>query len=99
MPNLRSISQDAIGITLVASNGKSVTILYADIKVRFGTETGSARQRGEKTAAWVAGRIEAALGAEMVPTRLIDLLLPAAGPRVAGSFDSGSGKFSSLELR
>jgi len=72
MPNLRSQSIDANGLSLVASDGRSFTLTRAEVIAHFQAETGSRASRITKTIAWVKDSIEAALGPEQVPAFLID---------------------------
>ena len=66
MPNLRSQAITSTGITLVASDGRSVSISFAQVRARFLVETGTLAQRRTKTRTWIATEIQNALGAEQV---------------------------------
>ena len=71
MPNIRSQALTANGLTIVASNGRSITVTKEDIRARFLIETGTNAQRQTKTITWFKSQIETALGAEQVPTAAI----------------------------
>lgn len=68
MPNLRSqsINPDG-GVTLVASDGRAITLLQTAIIAFYNTTTGGEAARLGATAAWARQQIEAALGPEQVP--------------------------------
>lgn len=72
MPNLRSQSIDANGLTLVASDGRSITLTRAQVVAHFQAETGSRAARLAATIAWVKASIETALGPEQVPASSLD---------------------------
>lgn len=72
MPNLRSQSIDANGLSLVASDGRSFTLTRAQAIAHFQSETGSRAAKLAATIQWVKDGIEAALGPEQVPAFLID---------------------------
>lgn len=72
MPNLRSQSIDANGLSLVASDGRSITLTRADVLAHFQSLTGSKSSKIAATIQWVKDGIEAALGSEQVPAFLID---------------------------
>lgn len=72
MPNLRSQSIDANGLSLVASDGRSFTLTRAEVIAHFQGLTGSKPSRIAATIQWVKDSIEAALGPEQVPQALID---------------------------
>ena len=72
MPNLRSQSIDANGLSLVASDGRSFTLTRAEVIAHFQTETGGRAARLAKTIQWAKDSIEAALGPEQVPAFLVD---------------------------
>lgn len=72
MPNLRSQSIDASGISLVASDGRSFTLTRAQVLAHFQGLNGSKPSRIAATIQWVKDSIEAALGPEQVPALLVD---------------------------
>lgn len=72
MPNIRSQSLTSNGLTLVASDGRSVSITRADVIAHFQSETGTRAKRLAATIQWVKDSIEAALGPEQVPALLAD---------------------------
>ena len=72
MPNLRSQSIDANGLSLVASDGRSFTLTRAQVVAHFQSETGGRAARLTKTIQWVKDSIEVALGPGQVPAFLVD---------------------------
>lgn len=72
MPNLRSQSLDANGLSLVASDGRSFTLTRAEVIAHFQSETGNRAAKLAATIQWVKDGIEAALGPEQVPAFLVD---------------------------
>lgn len=72
MPNLRSQSIDANGLSLVASDGRSFALTRADVMAHFQSLNGSKPSRIADTIQWVKDSIEVALGPEQVPASLID---------------------------
>lgn len=72
MPNLRSQSLDANGLSLVASDGRSFALTRAEAISRFQSETGNRAAKLAATIQWVKDGIEAALGPEQVAQALID---------------------------
>ena len=71
MPNIRSQTLTVNGLTIVASNGRSVAVTKENIRARFLVETGTNAQRKTKTITWFKSQIETALGPEQVPTAVI----------------------------
>ena len=72
MPNLRSQSIDANGLSLVASDGRSFTLTRAEVIAHFQSLNGSKSSKIAATIQWVKDSIEAVLGPEQVPAFLID---------------------------
>lgn len=72
MPNLRSQSIDANGLSMVASDGRSITLTRAQVIANFQTQTGSRAAKIAATIQWVKDSITTALGAEQVPAFLTD---------------------------
>lgn len=72
MPNIRSQSLTSDGLTIVASDGRSITLTRVDVIAHFQSETGTQAKRLLATAQWVKDSIEAALGPEQVPVLLTD---------------------------
>lgn len=72
MPNIRSQSLTPDGLTIVASDGQSITLTRAQVIAHFQSETGTRAKRLLATIQWVKDSIEAALGAEQVPALLTD---------------------------
>lgn len=72
MPNIRSQSLTSDGLTIVASDGRSITLTRADVIAHFQIETGTRAKRLRATIQWVKATLEAALGPEQVPALLTD---------------------------
>lgn len=72
MPNIRSQSLTSDGLTIVASDGRSITLTRADVIAHFQAEAGNKATRIEATIDWMKAQIEAALGPEQVPAVLTD---------------------------
>lgn len=72
MPNIRSQSLTSDGLTIVASDGRSITLTRTDVIAHFQGETGTRAKRLLATIQWVKDSIEATLGPEQVPATLID---------------------------
>jgi hypothetical protein len=78
VPNLRGQSIDANGISLVGSDGRSITLTKAQMQAFYQTTSGNAASRKAQVIAWVKDQITAALGAEQVPQSLITFDVDAA---------------------
>ena len=72
MPNLRSQRIDDTGLSLVGSDGRSITLTRAEVLAHFQGLGGSAASRRTATIQWAKDQIEAALGAEQVPASVMD---------------------------
>lgn len=72
MPNIRSQSLDSDGLSIVASDGRSITLTRADVIAHFQSEKGTKAARLAATIQWVKAQIEAALGPEQMPAALVD---------------------------
>jgi len=80
MPNIRA--QSGVTLSLVASDGRSITIEPAELLAHYEGESGSAEQRYAATVDWAKGRIVAALGEEQVSAQSIDVEFELASGRV-----------------
>jgi hypothetical protein len=78
VPNLRSAEVTNQSISLVASDGRTFSVTKAEIQAFLATQGGNAAARKAATIAWVLANIEAALGAEQVPSALITFDFDAA---------------------
>jgi hypothetical protein len=87
MPNIRSQVLTEDGISLVASDGRSITITKSDVLAHYQTETGSAATRKANTIQWAKNLIVSTLGQEQID--ITQLVLDA---------DMTLGKFSKLEI-
>lgn len=72
MPNIRSQSITSSGLSIVASDGRSITLTRAQVIANFQSQTGSRAAKIAATIAWVKQQIQAALGPEQVPALLTD---------------------------
>lgn len=89
MPNIRSQSITPTSITIVSSNGNSVTLTFADVLAHFATETGNVNTRRANTIAWAKQQIVNALGSEIIKIEQIDQF----------DFVNATGRITRLRIR
>jgi hypothetical protein len=87
MPNIRSQELGPNGFTIVASDGRSVTITKAQVQAFFQTTSGNAASRKAQVITWIKQQCEAALGVNQVPQALMVI-----------DVDTSTGGLSKLEV-